>query len=278
VGGAVAAAAATPSGQCNSHYGRQGSPSERGLGEGTPGAQGAKFQARRTLNRRRGRRRPLPLPRSSLPKSLFALWSVTRVSRQGLLFFGRGSGHIASPAQRERPPTEGRRVRAIAHVAQTPCSKPCLPSPGALRAPASPRCAGRGNMAPGPSRVLSSLRVGVHFLHSYGCSRCGVGGLSRNLGNDERGSGRGRRRPRRRVRVTWPAQESAAPLSLALSPLSRGEGIGPCPGVATPGFPGRVKPFGALAAGGSRGRERVRGRYAEDGARIAGPHATAHAG
>jgi hypothetical protein len=29
-------------------------------------------------------------------------WSVTRVSTQGLLFFGRGSGRIASPAQPAR--------------------------------------------------------------------------------------------------------------------------------------------------------------------------------
>jgi hypothetical protein len=121
-------------------------------------------------------------------------WSATRVSTQGPLLFGRGSGRIASPAQRERPPTEGRRVRASAPAAQAPCSKPYLPSPGALRAPASPRFAGRGNMAPGPSRVLSSLRVGVHFLQSYGCSRCGVGGLSRNLGNDEARAGRGNRK------------------------------------------------------------------------------------
>jgi hypothetical protein len=38
------------------------------------------------------------------------------------------------------------------------------------------------------------------------------------------------------------------PLSLALSPLSRGEGIGQCPGVATPRSHGGVKPFGALGA------------------------------
>jgi hypothetical protein len=37
--------------------------------------------------------------------------SGTRVPTQGLLLFGRGSGRIASPAQRERPPTAGRRVR-----------------------------------------------------------------------------------------------------------------------------------------------------------------------
>ena len=55
--------------------------------------------------------------------------------------FGRGSGRIASPAQRERPPTEGRRERVRAHGTPAPCLKPCLPSPVALRAPASPRCA-----------------------------------------------------------------------------------------------------------------------------------------
>jgi hypothetical protein len=130
---------------------------------------------------------PRPLSRRArhYPNLCSHFWSATRVSTQGLLVFGRGSGRIASPAQRERPPTEGRRVRASAPAAQAPCSKPYLPSPGALRAPASPRFAGRGNMPPGPSRVLSSLRVGVHFLQSYGCSRCGVGGLSRNLGKDE---------------------------------------------------------------------------------------------
>ena len=48
---------------------------------------------------------------------------------RGAKRFGRGSGRIASPAQRERPPTEGRRVRESAHVAQPPCWKPCLPSP-----------------------------------------------------------------------------------------------------------------------------------------------------
>ena len=48
---------------------------------------------------------------------------------RGAKRFGRGSGRIASPAQRERPTTEGRRVRDGAHVAQPPCWKPCLPSP-----------------------------------------------------------------------------------------------------------------------------------------------------
>jgi hypothetical protein len=38
------------------------------------------------------------------------------------------------------------------------------------------------------------------------------------------------------------------PLSLTVSPLSRGEGIGQRAGVATSGFHGRVKPFGALGA------------------------------
>ncbi len=51
-------------------------------------------------------------------------------------------------------------------------------------------------------------------------------------------------REARRERGT--AARARLPLSLALSPLSRGEGIGQCPGVATPGFHGRVKPFGAL--------------------------------
>jgi hypothetical protein len=39
----------------------------------------------------------------------------------------------------EGPPTAGRRVRVRAHGTPSPCLKPCLPSPGALRAPASPR-------------------------------------------------------------------------------------------------------------------------------------------
>ena len=136
-------------------------------------------------------RLPSPSPAHRYPNLCSHFWSVTGVSTQGLLFFGRGSGRIASPAQRERPPAEGRRVRASAQVAQAPCSKPRLPSPADADVGDLSRCRGRGDAAPGPSRVLSSLRVGVHFLHSYGCSRCGVGGLSRNLGNDEprRGAG-----------------------------------------------------------------------------------------
>ena len=137
------------------------------------------------LANRGGAPHPVPLYAHPYPNLCSHFWSVTRVSTQGLLFFGRGSGRIASPAQRERPTTEGRRVRASAHVAQAPCSKPCLPSPADADVGDLSRCRGRGDAAPGPSRVLSSLRVGVHFLHSYGCSRCGVGGLSRNLGNDE---------------------------------------------------------------------------------------------
>jgi hypothetical protein len=188
-------------------------------------------------------------------------WSVTRVLSQGLLFFGRSSGHIASPAQRERPPTEGRRVRASAHVAQAPRSKPCLPSPGALHAPA----AALGEAICEPSRVLSSLRVGVHFLYCYGCSRRGVGGLSRNLGNDERESGRGRgeaagvgvgcggpevpraerpTREARRVRGSG-ARKCAGPLPSPL-PAFAGRGNWIRLGVASLGFHGKVKPFGCL--------------------------------
>ena len=133
----------------------------------------------------RGTPHPVPLYAHPYPNLCSHFWSVTRVSTQALLFFGRGSGRIASPAQRERTTTEGRRVRASAHGTKAPCSKPCLPSPADADVGDLSRCRGRGDAAPGPSRVLSSLRVGVHFLHSYGCSRCGVGGLSRNLGNDE---------------------------------------------------------------------------------------------
>ena len=60
-----------------------------------------------------------------------------------------------------------------------------------------------------------------------------------------REAGRGRR-AKRGGRGARPRARARLPLSLALSPLSRGEGIGQCPGVATPGFHGRVKPFGAL--------------------------------
>jgi len=86
-------------------------------------------------------------------------------------------------ARAARPPTEGRRERVRAHGTPALCLKPCLPSPGALRAPAPLRSASRGEAygrraAEGPS----SLRVGVHFLPSSGCSNCGAGGLSRDLG------------------------------------------------------------------------------------------------
>jgi hypothetical protein len=61
-----------------------------------------------------------------------------------------------------------------------------------------------------------------------------------------REAGRGRR-AKRGGRGARPRERAWLPLSLTLSPLSRGEGIGQCPGVATPEFHGRVKPFGALA-------------------------------
>jgi hypothetical protein len=98
-----------------------------------------------------------------------------------LLFFGRGSGRIPSPAQRERQPTEGRRVRVSPHVAQTPCSKPCLSSSGTLGAPVRgsaererasaplpsplPAFAGRGNLTvygrriPWISRRSGTVRI-----------------------------------------------------------------------------------------------------------------------
>ena len=83
---------------------------------------------------------PLPVGAHRYPDLCSQVLSGTRVPTQELPFFGRGSGRIASPAQRERPPTEGRRERVRAHGTPAPCLKPCLPSPGALRAPAS-RCA-----------------------------------------------------------------------------------------------------------------------------------------
>jgi hypothetical protein len=45
-----------------------------------------------------------------------------------------------------------------------------------------------------------------------------------------------------------------ARLPLSLAPLSRGEGIGPCPGVATLGFHRWIKLFGALLARGRIGQ------------------------
>ena len=74
--------------------------------------------------------------------------SRTRVAT--LLLFGRGSGRIVSPAQRERPPAAGRRVRVRAHRTPAPCLKPCLPSPSAPRAPASPPYGHFGSFTPPP--------------------------------------------------------------------------------------------------------------------------------
>ena len=54
------------------------------------------------------------------------------------------------------------------------------------------------------------------------------------------------RRAKRGGRWVRPRERARLPLSLALSSLSRGEGIGQCPGVATSGFHGRVKLFGVL--------------------------------
>jgi hypothetical protein len=52
---------------------------------------------------------------------------------EGLPVFGRNSGRIASPAQRERSPTEGRRVRGRPQGTPAAFPKPCLP--WRLRAP-----------------------------------------------------------------------------------------------------------------------------------------------
>ena len=49
------------------------------------------------------------------------------------------------------------------------------------------------------------------------------------------------RRAKRGGRGARPRERALLPLSLALSPLSRGEGIGQCPGVATAGFHGWAK-------------------------------------
>ena len=54
---------------------------------------------------------PLPVGAHRYPDLCSQVLSGTRVPTQELPFFGRGSGRIASPAQRERPPTEGRRER-----------------------------------------------------------------------------------------------------------------------------------------------------------------------
>jgi len=81
--------------------------------------------------------RASPRRGSSLPDLVRQVLSGTRVPTQELPFFGRGSGRIASPAhgRGRRPKVGGRGSRA--HGTAAPCLKPCLPSPGALRAPAS---------------------------------------------------------------------------------------------------------------------------------------------
>ena len=56
------------------------------------------------------------------------------------------------------------------------------------------------------------------------------------------------RRAKRGGRGARPRARGGLPLALALSPLSRGEGIRQCPGVAAPGFHGKSKPFDALTA------------------------------
>ena len=82
------------------------------------------------------------------------------------------------------------------------------------------------------------------------------------------------RRAKRGGRGAPPRERARLPLSLTLSPLSRGEGIGECRGVATPGFHGRGNPYGALEPPGAwRARERNAIRLPRD----AHEHALAHA-
>jgi hypothetical protein len=69
---------------------------------------------------------PSPSPPSAhrCPDLCSQVLSGTRVPTQGLPFFGRGSGRIASPAQRERPPTEGRRERVRSRRPGAPLTQP----------------------------------------------------------------------------------------------------------------------------------------------------------
>jgi hypothetical protein len=70
-----------------------------------------------------------------------------------------------------------------------------------------------------------------------------------------REAGRGRR-AKRGGRGVRPRERARLPLSLALSPLPRGEGIGHCSDITTPRFYGPVTPVRALARRGI-GREFV---------------------
>ena len=85
-------------------------------------------------------------------------------------------------------------------------------------------------MAAWPPRVLSSLRVGVHFPPSSGCSNCGVGGLSRDLGNDEpsgRGLGDGSARSgRSAVPSPWTPGAPHLPTRTSALPIGERHGSG----------------------------------------------------
>jgi len=111
-------------------------------------------------------------------------YSQTVRCSRGRLFFGRGSGSIASPAQRQRPPTEGRRVRGCAHGTPAPCLKPCLPSPGALRAPASPPCGHFGSFTPLPLPPTGIKRglteKAVTFSPRYAGEKVGMRGRAQH--------------------------------------------------------------------------------------------------
>jgi len=117
---------------------------------------------------------------SSSPNLCSHFWSATRVSTQGPCFSAAGSGRIASPAQRR-----GRRPKVGGVRASGPSSSGSLLealSPltrRATRAGLSP-LRGRAIWPPGRPESYPRCGLGVHFLQSYGCSRCGVGGLSRN--------------------------------------------------------------------------------------------------
>ena len=161
--------------------------------------------------------------------------SGTRVPTQGLPFFGRGGGRIASPAQRERPPTEGRRVRGSA-------TRESAPHP---RTPNSLNPSQNREVARFPLNSPRPAQRGEADAREGASAASGGGGVGVGPDVPEGGSAAGEGvRPR----------GSAGPSPLP-SPrfAGRGDRNGAgredrkCPGVATLGFHGTVKPFGALA-------------------------------